>query len=227
MTSKKAAATKADSATSMTLTQGPDDDPGELLAKAMLGQNLRHGFVSSAFARPMLTGSGNTLDLMGCSKVVQKRASEAINGDLTFASEMLASQAITLDNMFTEFARRAAINMGEYPQATERYARLAMKAQSNSRTSLEALTKLHQPREQTVRHVHVSEGGQAVIADQIHHHGGTAESVESLKQSDATRNAGESATLPSPDPLGNGVPIPRSERQAAMQDARRDKSGRA
>lgn len=226
MSTKKAAATKADSATTMTLTQGPDDDPGDVLAQAVLGQNLRHGHVSSAYAGAMVKGSGETLGLMECSKVVQKRASEASKGDLTFASAMLASQAVTLDNMFTEFARRAAANMGEYPQATERYARLAMKAQSNARASLEALAKLHQPREQTVRHVHVNEGGQAVIADQFHHHGGTAKSVDSVKQSDATGAAGQCATLPSPDPLGNGVPIPGSEREGAMQDARRDESRR-
>lgn len=49
---------------------------------------------------------------------------------------------------------------------------MAMKAQSNARTTIEALTKLHQPREQTVRHVHVNQGGQAVVADQFHHHAG-------------------------------------------------------
>lgn len=58
--------------------------------------------------------------------------------------------------------------------ATETYARIAMKAQAQSRATLETLAKLHQPREQTVRHVHVNDGGQAVIADQLHHHGGAA-----------------------------------------------------
>ena len=41
-----------------------------------------------------------------------------------------------------------------------------MKAQSNCRTTLEALAKLHQPREQTVRHIHVNDGGKAIVADQ-------------------------------------------------------------
>lgn len=38
------------------------------------------------------------------------------------------------------------------------------------RATLEALAKLHQPREQTVKHVHVNEGGRAIVADQIHQH---------------------------------------------------------
>lgn len=103
---------------------------------------------------------------------VQALTREAECGDMAIASRLLAAQAITLDSMFTELARRTAFNMGEYLDAAERYGRLAQKAQSNSRATLEALVKAHQPREQTVRHVHVNEGGQAVIADQFHHHTG-------------------------------------------------------
>lgn len=88
---------------------------------------------------------------------------------------MLLSQVVSLDTIFTDMARRAALNNGQYPDATERYLRLAFKAQSNSWATLEALAKLHQPREQTVRHVHVdNRGGQAVIADTVNT-GGSAE----------------------------------------------------
>lgn len=118
------------------------------------------------------------------------------------------------------------MNMGEYINAAERYGRLALKAQSNCRTTLEALAKLHQPREQTVRHVHVNEGGQAVVADHFHNHTGAVENGKSVKQSDATSTAGASAALPCPDAGGNGVPISSGEGQAPMQDARRHQSGR-
>lgn len=135
---------------------------------------------------------------------------------------MLATQAQTLDAIFTEMARRSAINMGDYIKASETYMRVALKAQANCRATLEALAKLHQPREQTVRHVHVYEGGQAVIADQFHHHRGANENGKIGKQSHATGAAGPDATLPTPDPLGNGVPIAGGEGQATMPDARRD-----
>jgi len=90
---------------------------------------------------------------------------------------------------------------------------------------LEALAKLHQPREQTVRHVHVNEGGQAVIADQFHRHGGTDKNGLLGKQSDATGSAGRSAALPRPDPQGVGMLISGGERQAALQNARRHEPG--
>ncbi len=74
----------------------------------------------------------------------------------------------------------------------------------------------HQPREQTVRHVHVNEGGQAVIADQFHNHTGGKENAESVNQSDATGPVGASAALPSPDANGNGVQIASREGKAAV-----------
>lgn len=112
--------------------------------------------------------------------------------------------------------------MGDYINATERYGRLALKAQSNCRSTLETLAKLHQPREQTVRHVHVNEGGQAVIADQFHHHDGGIKNAESDEQSHTTGATGQSPAMLGADPFGNGVPIPGGEREAALSDARRD-----
>ena len=80
--------------------------------------------------------------------------------------------------------------------------------------------KLHQPREQTVKHVHVNEGGQAVVAD--HFHAGGRENGKSVKQSHATIAAGDGAALPGPDEARDGLPIPSSERKAALPNARRD-----
>ncbi|KEO87820.1 hypothetical protein EH30_00120 [Erythrobacter sp. JL475] len=151
----------------------------------------------------------------------------AREGDKSLASDILAAQAVTLDTMFTELARRSAVNMGEYLDASERYMRLALKAQANCRTTLEALAKLHQPREQTVKHVHVNEGGQAVVADQFHQHGGGSENGKSSEQSHATGASGESPAMLGQDAEGNGVPIPGGEGPEAVQNARRDQSGRA
>lgn len=99
------------------------------------------------------------------------------------ASDILSAQAVVLDTMFTELARRASLNMGQYIEASERYMRLALKAQANCRATLEALGKLHQPREQTVKHVHLNEGGQAIVADQIHQHTGGQENGKTDEQS--------------------------------------------
>ena len=150
---------------------------------------------------------------------------KAAEGDLAMVSKILAAQAITLDGMFAELARRAALNMGEYINAAERYGRLALKAQGNCRATLETLSKLHQPREQTVRHVHVNEGGQAVVADQFHNHTGGTENVKSDNQSNATGQIGISAALLGKDAAGNGVPVSSRKREEAVSNARRHQSG--
>lgn len=209
------------------LEQSADETGAQAMARKVLEPHLRHAVTASAFGGKVLGKDFEGPGLMDYVHHEQAFIAKAEAGDLAIASRLLAAQAVTLDSMFTELARRAALNMGEYISAAESYARMALKAQGNCRATLEALAKLHQPREQTVRHVHVNEGGQAVIADQFHNHTGARENGKSVKQSDATGSAGASAALLCPDPLGNGVPIPRSEGQAAMQNARRDESGSA
>ena len=51
--------------------------------------------------------------------VLDTVSERARKGDLAIASKLLAAQALTLDNIFTEMARRMALNMGEYLGATE------------------------------------------------------------------------------------------------------------
>lgn len=150
----------------------PDESVGHALARAILEPGFRHGLTASSFGAKMMGTNADLPNLGDYAGYITGIGEKAHIGDVTMASHMLSAQAVTLDNMFTEFARRAALNMGEYVNATETYARLAIKAQGHCRTTLEALAKLHQPREQTVRHVHVNEGGQAVVADQFHHHAG-------------------------------------------------------
>jgi hypothetical protein len=193
-----------------------------MVARVMLGPNARHGILGSTFASYALTNGDDPPPLMECMTHMGAIGDQAVAGDLAFASRMLAAQAVTLDTMFTELARRAALNMSEYINAAERYGRLALKAQANSRATLEALAKLHQPREQTVRHVHVNQGGQAIVAEQFHHHTGGGQNVESAEQSHATGGAGASPALPGADAIGDIMPSPGGIRPAAMSDARRD-----
>jgi hypothetical protein len=176
------------------------DESRELtLARLMLSPVVRHANTASTFATPSFGGEQQS-SIEHDVKVLKEAMAKAENGDKAFASQLLAAQAVSLDAIFTELARRSAINMGEHLHASERYMRLALKAQYNCRATLEALSKLHQPREQTVKHVHVNEGGQAVVADQIHQHQGEGENGKADKQSRATGASCESPEMLSQDP---------------------------
>jgi hypothetical protein len=208
----------------LNVEQNPNETGAQAVARKLLEPQLRHALISSAYADKMLGSQIEAPGIMDYVNHMQEVTGMAETGDLSIASRLLASQAITLDAMFTELARRAAINMSEHLEASERYGRLALKAQSNSRATLEALTKLHQPREQTVRHVYVNAGGQAVIADEFHHHSEGAGNGKNGKQSHATGKTGGCAALSSSNAQGNGVRIPSGERAQALQNARGDES---
>jgi hypothetical protein len=200
--------------------QAKGENAGRTLARVAVDPTVRHAFNIGLFTAGMLGKDGQP-DLMETAPVLGEQIASVVGGDLALASRILVSQAVSLDAMFTELARRSSLNMGDYLDASDRYMRLALKAQSNCRATLEALAKLHQPREQTVKHVHVNDGGKAVVADSFHQHTGGQGNAENAGQPQATGQAGASAALPGPNPLGDGVPIARREGEAAMQDARR------
>ena len=89
---------------------------------------------------------------------------EAINrGDLSAAERMLNSQAVALNAIFAEMARRAALNMGTHLGAAETYMRLALKAQSQSRATVETLAAIKNPPVVFARQANINNGGQQQV----------------------------------------------------------------
>lgn len=206
----------------LVVEQEASETGAQAMARKLLQPSLKNAAASASFLEKMLGKSEDMPGLHDYTTHVHRAARGAPEDQIAMASQILAAQAITLDAMFAELARRCATNMGDYIGASERYGRLALKAQTACRSTLEALAKLHQPREQTVRHVHVNEGGQAVVADQIHHHRGEGQNGKTDKQSHATGKTGESSAMLGEDAPGNGVPIASRERAEAMPNARRN-----
>ena len=89
---------------------------------------------------------------------------EAVNrGDFAAAERMLIAQAVALNAVFAELARRAALNMGEHLGATESYMRLALKAQSQSRATVETLAAIKNPPVVFARQANINNGGQQQV----------------------------------------------------------------
>lgn len=92
-----------------------------------------------------------------------RESGAAINrGDLAEAERMLHAQAVSLNAIFSELARRSHINMGEYLDASERYMRLALKAQSQCRATLETLAAVKNPPVVYARQMNYANGPQQV-----------------------------------------------------------------
>ncbi|WP_157696554.1 hypothetical protein [Porphyrobacter sp. CACIAM 03H1] len=195
-------------------------EPGKSAERCRADVALDPAAHGMAATRMFARGSFGDLDTTALFESHRDKVAKAAGCDLSHQKMMLAAQADALNSIFTEMARRAALNMGEYLGATETYMRLGLKAQSQCRATIEALERLSSGRVQTVKHVHVNEGGQAIVADQFHQHTGGSENGKSNEQPHATGTVGESPALLGADPQGNGVPIPSGERQSPMPHAR-------
>lgn len=161
-------------------------------ARELLDPSTRHALTMLPYIGCSL---GNTFPMPNASEfseAIKANAEQAQQADLSIASRTLTAQALALDTIFGELSRRAALNMNCHIEAAERYMRLALKAQANSRATIEALVKLHQPKEQIVKHVYVGEGGKAIVADSVHYRKGS-ETPDTGKPSNSTTH--------DPDPL--------------------------
>jgi hypothetical protein len=88
---------------------------------------------------------------------------KAINrNNFSGAEQMLNAQAIALNSIFAELARRSACNMGEYMEPTERYMRLALKAQAQCRATLETLAAIKNPPVVFAKQANITSGPQQV-----------------------------------------------------------------
>lgn len=111
-----------------------------------------------------------------------------------------------------------AAKRAEFMDAYEKYSNQANKLSRTFAVLTDSYAKLQRGGVQTVKHVNVYEGGQAVVADHVHTGGMNAKRSD---QAHATGNIGAGATMLSYDANGIGVPIPSGARQEALQDARR------
>ena len=94
---------------------------------------------------------------------LEKQCELASKAHLVRAEALLMTQAHTLDALFNNLARRAALNMGEYMNATETYLRLALKAQGQCRATLETLAVIKNPQPVAfVQQANIAHGPQLV-----------------------------------------------------------------
>lgn len=129
--------------------------------------------------------------------------------EAALAVQMAATHEISLS-----LATRA--KNAQTVEGIREYGNLATKMARTFAAQIKALSDMRRGGEQIIRHVHVHDGGQAVVAETVNVNRGGSDG-KSPDQSDAYI-----PTLLGADPFGNGVPVPRREREEALQDARRD-----
>lgn len=140
------------------VAEQPGKSHERILADMAAAGALSSAHVMATFAKPMM----GELALAECINALRD-TSQAINGgDLSSAEAMLAAQAASLNAIFAETARRAAANMGQHLGATETYLRLALKAQTQCRATLETLATIKNPPTVFARQANIAHGPQQV-----------------------------------------------------------------
>jgi hypothetical protein len=109
-------------------------DDRELVAAMATTPIIAAARTIQAFTRESTPGSS----LFPLIEALKKKTDAAIAGDVKQIETALLAQAMALDAIFNELASRAASAMGKQPAVLEQCLRLALKAQAQSRATLEA-----------------------------------------------------------------------------------------
>jgi hypothetical protein len=155
-----------------------------LISQAIDGV-LGNALTISKFSRASLVEGdpvGTLMALRGMVKAAQ-------DGDLSQPEAILMSQALSLDAIFGNLARRAAGSISTDLDRSDRLLRLALKAQAQSRASLETLITAKNPPVVFARQANIAAGHQQV------NNGGAADRSSNKSVPERPR-AADSASAP-------------------------------
>lgn len=119
----------------------PDENPYTTAARKL----TRPEVTAAAVLQP-LGGEAHNINALITELSIQ--VADVNAGDMSRPEAMLVSQSHTLDGLFSNLLRKAISNVnGDYFERGERYMRLAFKAQSQCRTTIETLAEIknHSP----------------------------------------------------------------------------------
>ena len=173
---RAAATAKVSRSNSLEATSQPGEDEAATKARMVTSPTVLGAVTTQAFSNVF----GET-DLQSLVRELGRQVGKVQENDLSRAESLLMTQAHTLDAIFNELARRAALNMGEYINAMDRYLRLALKAQSQCRATLETLATIKNPPVIYAKQANIANGPQQVNNGTVPAHVGGETSIEPNK----------------------------------------------
>jgi hypothetical protein len=112
------------------------------LSSVFANANTAMTFAKGTFA------TDEKITLCSFIDVMEEKVDKVKSGDMSGLEATLTAQAITLDAVFNELAKRAA-NSILHTQTCETLLRLALKAQAQCRATIETLAEVKQPKSAT------------------------------------------------------------------------------
>lgn len=132
--------------------------PRRQMTEGMLNPAISNAEACMRFMQPGWAGAG----LTEAMEVLSERAKAVNAGDMRDMEGTLVAQTAALNSIFIELTRRAHLNIGHDLDVTDRYLRLALKAQSQCRATVESLALIKNPRVYA-KQANINNGGQQQV----------------------------------------------------------------
>ena len=123
------------------VTRTSDEAPQDAVARLGLDASVNAAFTANTLLG-RLYGVG-AVDAPACIKAIDGVCQQVVGGELAPLEHMLAAQALVLDQLFGDLTRRALTATS--PVGRESDLKLALKAQAQCRSTVEALAEIKQP----------------------------------------------------------------------------------
>lgn len=127
-------------------------------AELSLSAPVLNAVTTQTFSQNMM----GEINITEAVNVMREKVSNVNAGNLNDLEATLTAQTVSLDTIFNELARRAALNMGTNMQVTESYMRLALKSQSQCARTIEVLAAMKNPPVVFAKQANISHGHQQV-----------------------------------------------------------------
>ena len=149
--------TKKDAKNTLNLKAKTQADKTKRLNELAVSANILNASLAEPFFKDIVTD----VTLMHIVNGAKQQIAEVQAGDMTSIEAMLVAQANSLQTMFVSLGRKATTQSG-LAQYTSMF-NLALKAQAQSRATIQALIELKYPKQATfVKQANISNGNQQV-----------------------------------------------------------------
>jgi hypothetical protein len=135
------------------------EDPQIAAARMIIGPHITNANAAARFAKGLF---GELLPIAPVVTALTESAKRVNSNDMKDVEATLISQATALNVMFGELSCRAAGNMGQCLETSERYFRMALKAQNQCRMTLETLSNIKNPPVVYAKQANIANGPQQV-----------------------------------------------------------------
>ncbi|OQW85759.1 MAG: hypothetical protein BWK72_20720 [Rhodoferax ferrireducens] len=132
---------------------------GDTDSQVMAALSTRSALTATTYKA--FSGGGDGLEVTDVMGELRKAGEEVSSGNMSRVEKMLTQQALTLDAIFNNMAQRS--HKQDSFKGIEVLMRLALKAQAQSRATVEALAEIKNPKPVTfVKQANMSQGHQQV-----------------------------------------------------------------